>query len=333
MAKRKVLVCSYRLNLPDHPQLKKLQKAGLELAYNDLGRPYTRDELLAAIKGCFATIAGAERYDEGLLEAADQLELIARFGVGYDAVDVEAATRRGITLAMAFGTNHESVADLALSLMGALMSQLDRYSSRVKSGQWSAESHGSLFGATVGIIGLGRIGRAVARRCKGFDMRVIANDIKPDPDYAKAHGIELVDQETVFRQADIVTLHCSAGPSTKDLINAERLGWMKPGAFLVNTARGSMVDEPALVGALKSGRLAGAGLDVFKTEPLPKDAPIASAPNVICTPHAAGGNARAFELALELSVRHILAVAEGRRPDPECVVNPQAAQRRSQAAR
>ena len=333
MAQRKVLVCSYRLNLPDHPQLKKLQAAGLELAYNNLGRPYTRQELLAAIPGSFATIAGAERYDDELLGAADKLELIARFGVGYDTVDVDAATKRGITLAMAFGSNHESVADMALSLMGSLVSRVDHYTRLLKSGGWGAESQGTLYGATVGIIGLGRIGRAVARRCKGFDMRVLANDIKPDPDYARAHGIELVDKETIFRQSDIVSLHCSAGPETKDLINRSTLALMKPGAVLINTARGSMVDEPALIDALASGKLSGAGLDVFKTEPLAKDAPILKAPNLVCTPHAAGGNVRAFELGLELCVRHILAMADGRRPEPEFVVNPQAAHRRSQAAR
>ncbi len=327
MAKPRVLVCSYRLNLPDHPQLKKLQAAGLELAYNTLGRPYTREEFLAAIPSCFATIAGAERYDEALLAAADKLELIARFGVGYDTVDVDAATRRGVTLAMAFGTNHESVADLALALMSSVVCRLDSYSRLVKSGGWGAESHASMYGATVGIVGLGRIGRAVARRCQGFNMRVLANDIKPDPDYARAHGIELVDLATIFRESDIVTLHCSAGPATDDLINRERLALMKPGAFLINTARGSMVDEPALLDALQQGRLGGAGLDVFKVEPA-KGSAILSAPNIVCTPHAAGGNARSFELALELCARHILAMAEGRRPDPDCVVNPQAAQRR-----
>ncbi|MBI1777972.1 MAG: phosphoglycerate dehydrogenase [Proteobacteria bacterium] len=330
MAKRKVLVCSHRLNTPDHPQLKKLQAAGLELVYNTLGRLYTREEVLAAIPGCFATIAGGERYDEALLAAADQLELIARFGVGYDTVDVDAATRHGVTLAMAFGSNHESVADMALALMSSVLCRVETYSHLVKSGGWGSQAHASMFGATVGIVGLGRIGRAVARRCKGFDMRVLANDIKPDPDYALAHGIELVDLETIFRASDIVSLHCSAGPGTKDLVNRQRLALMKPGAFFINTARGSMVDEPALLEALSQGGLGGAGLDVFKTEP-PAGSPLLKTPNIVCSPHAAGGNARSFELALEICVRNILAVAEGRRPEPELVVNPQAKARKAAA--
>ena len=267
MPKPKVLVSPYRLNPPRHPALKRLEEAGLEAVYNPNGRNFTPDELAAALDGCIGTLAGAETYSEAVFRKAKDLKVIARMGVGWDAVDVDAATRHGVVLAMAFGTNHESVADLAFSLMGGLATRLFTYHPQIVGGGWQATTHDSLWRSTVGIIGLGRIGKAVARRCKGFEMRILANDIKPDAEFAAAHGIELVDKDTIFRESDIVTLHCSASAETRDLIDARTLGLMKPTAFLINAARGSMVDEAALAEALGAGRVAGAGLDVFKKEP------------------------------------------------------------------
>lgn len=326
MPKPKVLVAPYRLNGSNHPGLKRLEEAGFQPVFNPNGRNFTPEELAVALDGCIGTLAGAEKYIEPVFQQAKDLKIIARMGVGWDAVDVDAATRHGVVLAMAFGTNHESVADLAFSMMGALATRLFTYHPQVAGGGWQAQTHDSLWKSTVGIVGLGRIGKAMVRRCKAFDMRILANDIKPDADFAKANGVELADKDTIFRESDFVTLHCSANAETADLINARTLGLMKPTAYLVNAARGSMVDEAALTEALDSGRIAGAGLDVFKKEP-PVGSPLLKAKNAIFTPHAAGGNKRALDAALHLAIDNILAVAAGRRPSEELVVNPEVWQR------
>jgi len=326
MSKPKVLISPYRLNNSAHPELQRLKAAGLDLVFNPNGRNFTSDELAKALDGCIGTMAGAEKYIEPVFEAAKDLKVIARLGVGWDAVDVDAATSHGVVLAMAFGSNHESVADLAFSMMGALMTRLFTYQAQITGGGWQAQTHDSLWKSTIGIIGLGRIGKAVARRAKAFEMRILVDDIKPDHAFIKANGLELVDKDTIFRESDIVTLHCSANAETADLINARTLGLMKPSAFLINAARGSMVDEQALTDALDSGRIAGAGLDVFKKEP-PAGSPLIKAKNAIFTPHAAGGNKRAFDAAMAISVDNILAVAGGGRPREDLVVNPEVWQR------
>jgi len=324
--KPRVLVAPYRLNAARPAALQRLVAAGLEPVFNPMGRNFTPEELAQALDGCIATLAGAEKYVPAVFEAAGDLKVIARMGVGWDAVDVEAATSHGVVLAMAFGANHESVADLAFSHMGALMTRLFTYHPQIAGGGWQAQAHGSLWKSTIGIIGLGRIGKAVARRAKGFEMRILANDIAPDLAFAKANGIELADKDTIFRESDIVTLHCAAGPETRDLIDARTLGLMKPSAILINAARGSMVDEDALAEALTAGRIAGAGLDVFKNEP-PVGSPLLQAPNTVFTPHAAGGNARALDAALNIAIDNVLAVFGGGRPREDLVVNPEVWQR------
>lgn len=326
MPKPKVLIAPYRLLDSTHPELMRLTEAGLDLVFNPQGRNFTPEELAKALDGCIATMAGAERYIEPVFAAAKDLKVIARLGVGWDAVDVDAATRHGVVLAMAFGSNHESVADLAFSLMGALATRLFVYHPQIVGGGWQAQTHDSLWKSTLGIIGLGRIGKAVVRRAKAFEMRILVDDIKPDRAFIAANGLELSDKDTIFREADIVTLHCSANAETADLVDARTLGLMKPTAFLINTARGSMVDEAALAEALEAGRIAGAGLDVFKKEP-PVGSPLLKARNAIFTPHAAGGNRRAIDAALAISVDNILAVAKGGRPREDLVVNPEVWQR------
>ncbi|MBM3547840.1 MAG: hydroxyacid dehydrogenase [Alphaproteobacteria bacterium] len=326
MSKPKVLISPYRLLNSTHPELMRLKEAGLDLVFNPNGRNFTPEELARALHGCIGTMAGAEKYIEPVFEAAKDLKVIARLGVGWDAVDVDAATRYGVVLAMAFGSNHESVADLAFSLMGALATRLFTYHPQIAGGGWQAQTHDSLWKSTIGVIGLGRIGKAVVRRAKAFEMRVLVDDIKPDHEFIKANGLELVDKDTIFRESDIVTLHCSANAQTVDLINVRTLGLMKPTAYLINAARGSMVDEDALTEALDSGRIAGAGLDVFKKEP-PDGSPLLKAKNAIFTPHAAGGNKRAFDAALAISVDNILAIHKGGRPREDLVVNPEVWQR------
>ncbi|MEM7022082.1 MAG: NAD(P)-dependent oxidoreductase, partial [Pseudomonadota bacterium] len=177
----KVLVALPVVHDLQHAQIERLRAAGIEVTFNDLGRLYTEDELIAALSGVSATIAGTEPYTDRVFAAAPKLKAVARSGVGYDAIDVDAATRHQVAVAMGFGTNHDAVADFAFSLIAALASKLIPYHAMVAEGRWRRSAHMPLWRATVGILGLGRIGQAMARRCRGFNMRVLAYEVEPDP--------------------------------------------------------------------------------------------------------------------------------------------------------
>jgi phosphoglycerate dehydrogenase-like enzyme len=193
----------------------------------------------------------------------------------------------------------------------------------ITGGQWKTEFRPGLWRATVGIVGLGRIGQAVARRCRGFSMTILAYEPYPDRDFVREHGIELVSLEELLRRADLVTLHCPATPENRHLMNRERLALMKPTAHLVNTARGALVDEAALHEALATGRLAGAGLDVFEKEPL-FDSALFGLDNVVLSPHVAGIDETSEVAMADRAIDAILAVWRGEPPPRECVVNPEA---------
>ena len=230
--------------------------------------------------------------------------------MGFDAIDVPAATRHGVVVCTAVGANHEAVADYAVSLMCALQRGLLRNHRLITGGQWKTEFRPGLWRATVGIVGLGRIGQAVARRCRGFAMTILAYEPYPDRDFVREYGVELVSLEELLRRADLVTLHCPATPENRHLINHERLALMKPTAHLVNTARGSLVDEAALHEALATGRIAGAGLDVFEKEPL-FDSALFGLDNVVLSPHVAGIDETSEVAMADRAIDAILAVWRG----------------------
>jgi phosphoglycerate dehydrogenase-like enzyme len=229
---------------------------------------------------------------------------------------------------MGFGTNHNAVADFAFSLMAALASKLIPYHALVAEGRWQRSAHLPLWQATAGIIGLGRIGQALARRCRGFDMRVLAYDVLPDTGFARQHGVERVDLATLFEQADFVSVHAPHTAATDKIVSRERIALMKPTAFLVNTARGGLVDEAALAEALREGRIAGAGLDVFEVEPLPPGSPLRELPNVVMTPHCAGSSIDAIAAMADRCVDNVLALLQGRDPGADYLLNPEVIGRR-----
>jgi phosphoglycerate dehydrogenase-like enzyme len=320
---RRVLITVPHTYRREAPYLRRLEAAGLDVERR-VGRQgkLTEDELLAALPGVFATLASSEPYTARVFREAPDLRVVARWGVGYDAIDVGAATRHGVVVCTAVGANHEAVADYAVALMCALQRGLVRNHRLITSGAWKTEFRPGLWRATVGIVGLGRIGQAVARRCAGFAMRILAYEPYPDMAAVQALGVELVSLEELLRRADLVTLHCPATPENRHLIDAARLALMKPTAHLVNTARGSLVDESALHEALATGRLAGAGLDVFEKEPL-FDSPLFGLDNVILSPHVAGIDETSEVAMADRALDAILAVWRGEVPPRECVVNPE----------
>jgi len=324
MTARRVLVTVPHTYQRDAPYLRRIEAAGLDVERR-IGRcgKLTEDELLQALPGVFATLASSEPYTERVFRAAPDLRVVARWGVGFDAIDVEAATRHGVVVCTAVGANHEAVADYAVSLMCALQRGLLRNHRLITGGQWKTEFRPGLWRATVGIVGLGRIGQAVARRCRGFAMTILAYEPYPDRDFVREHGVELVSLEELLRRADLVTLHCPATAENRHLINRERLALMKPTAHLVNTARGALVDESALHEALATGRIAGAGLDVFEKEPL-FDSALFGLDNVVLSPHVAGIDETSEVAMANRAIDAILAVWRGEAPPGECVVNPEA---------
>lgn len=282
----------------------------------------TEAELLAQLPGCVASLAGSEPYTRKAIEvaAAAGLKVIARAGVGYDGIDVQAATDNNVLVTYAPGSNHEAVGEHALLLMLALSKALLMQHRETVAGRWPRVAQQPLRGRTLGIIGLGRTGKAVATRALAFGMTVIAADPYVDDTFAKAHGIRLTSQEDVFRTADIVTLHVPLTPETRNLVNAGTLSLMKPSAYLVNTARGEVVNEADLFAALSAKKIAAAGLDVFEHEPL-VGSPLQTLDNVILTAHTAGVDVRSREDMVNFAAQAIAKLFAGEWPT-EWIVNP-----------
>ncbi|MEX2140361.1 MAG: phosphoglycerate dehydrogenase [Pirellulales bacterium] len=297
-----------------------LEAAGFEVVYPTVHETYLdRPTLLANLRGIDAVIAGAERYDDEIF-AQSQLRVVARFGVGYDAVDVPTATRLNIPVTITPGTNEDSVAEQALALMFAVFRKVPERDRDVRSGTFRRSVGARLKGKTLGLLGLGRIGRALAWRAIGLGLNVIACDPCADAAFCDQQRIGRCDLEALFKAADIVSLHLPGTPETNKIINAQTLGLMKPSAVLINTARGVLVDETALAEALRGGTIAAAGLDVFQREPLPADNPLLALPNVVVSPHVAGWDYDSIAGMAELSARCVVDLYQGRWPEG-CVVN------------
>jgi phosphoglycerate dehydrogenase-like enzyme len=298
-----------------------LEKAGFELVYPGHTHQMNEEELLAALAGVSASLAGSEPYTARVLAAHPQLRVIARMGVGYDAVDVPAASARGIAVCIAPNTNQGSVAEQTFCLLLGLTRSLVPQHLGTKAGNWPRGTLLPLRTRTLGLLGLGRIGKAVATRALAFEMRVVAHDPYPDTAWAAKHGIPLLSVEQVLAESDFVSLHLPATEASTHLINKKTLALMKRTAFLINTARGAIVKEADLYEALKSGRIAGAGLDVFEEEP-PGKSPLFELDNVLLTPHAAGGDLRSRDDMAQSAAEAIVSLSRGEWP-AEKVVNPE----------
>jgi D-3-phosphoglycerate dehydrogenase len=272
-------------------------------------------ELLPMLADASGIALSGTPYKQTEMDASSVIQVVARIGVGYDAVEVPALTARRVPLMTAGTANSTSVAEQAFHLIIALAKRNAAMHALVRDGKW-LERHSALptelSGKTVLIVGFGRIGTRSARRCLAFDMQVLVYDPYVDPATICAAGCEPVaDLDAVLPSVDFVTIHCPKTPETVGMFNAARLALMKPGAILVNTARGGIIDEPALHAALTSGHLAGAGLDVFEAEPTPMDNPLLRLPNVISSPHMAGVTTEAVAAMAVATAENILSVLDG----------------------
>ncbi|MEK6238089.1 MAG: phosphoglycerate dehydrogenase [Planctomycetales bacterium] len=299
-----------------------LQNAGLEMVFPpDPDALMDRAKLIEAVRDVDAVVASVEPYDREFF-AAVKPRVVARVGVGYDTVDVDAASEAGVPVTIAPGTNEHSVAELATSLMLGVFRGFPWRDQKVRRGEWDRTPLPRLAGKTLGLLGFGRIGRAMVGRAQGLGLNVVAYDPYPNAEFAAEHGVELLSMDALLGVADVVSLHLPATEETTDVINAESLAKMKPGAVLINTSRGVLVDEDALADALRSGRLWAAGLDVFKTEPLPLDSPLLQFEQVLMTPHVGGLDHQSIIDMSTLAARCVADLFQGRWPD-ECVVNKQ----------
>ncbi len=268
--------------------------------------------------------------DREALALAKNLKVIALHTSGRDNIDLGAATERGVLVTTVKGVNAEQCADFALGLMLASVRQIVRGDRAIRAGSWARETSASfdVGGAVLGLVGLGRIGRAVIRRAAGFDMKLLINTRTPDLAFAERYGASFVSLSEVLERSDIVCLTASLTPETRGLIGVAELGRMKPNAFLINIARGELVDEAALYEALKARRIAGAGLDVFETEPL-YESPLFELDNVVLTPHQAGLTHSGKVGAAMWAAKNALEVLAGRCPAD--ALNPEALERRGRA--
>ena len=282
-----------------------------EVVYNPTGKPLTSAEVAQLLPGVDGYIAGLDAIDSRALQAADRLKVIARYGVGVDSVDLEAARKKGIVVTNTPGANSVSVAELALGLMLALARQIPEAVEAVHQGKWPRYSGVSLEGKMIGILGLGAIGKQLARRLGGFDCKIMAFDPFADTVFAKEHSIILASLEAVTEQSDFISLHLPLLAETRDIVNDAFLSRMKKGSFLINTSRGEVVDEGALLKALQSGHLKGAGLDAFTVEPPEAGNPLLALPQVIATPHLGAQTDGATSNMGWLAMKDCLAVLKG----------------------
>jgi phosphoglycerate dehydrogenase-like enzyme len=281
----------------------------------DLMGAASADELAAGLAGAWAVVAGSEPYTPAAFARFQSLRAVLRFGVGYDAVDVGAASERDVLVCVTPGANADAVADMALMLMLACIRGLPALERDVRGGAWRPSFPSrDLTAATVAIVGLGAVGRAVARRLRAFDCTLLAVEPAPDAAFAAEHGVELVALDDALARADVVTLHAALTPASHHLIGARELALLAPHAVLVNVSRGGLIDEPALIDALAGGRLAAAGLDVFETEPLPTASPLLALPGVIVSGHVASFTDLGMERTCDAIVGQLTALLRGERP-------------------
>jgi D-3-phosphoglycerate dehydrogenase len=310
---------------PDEAGLNKLRQGGWDVRVEPEGMRADEEGLVALLEGQDAVIAGGEPYTRRVLERSPRLKHIARWGVGFDRVDVPAATDLGVLVTTTQGANDWGVADHAMALILGLAHLLVANDREVRAGRWPRPIGADVWRRTLGLVGLGRIGKGVAQRARGFEMTVVACEPSPDHAFVERHGIELIALEEVLRRSDFVSLHLPGGAETHHIIDAERLALMKPTAYLVNTARGTLIDEDALYAALNAGRLAGAGLDVREAEP-PHDTRFNELPNVILTSHIAGVTDGTVAAMNDMAVESIF---QGMRGEvPHGLLNPEAWERR-----
>ena len=300
--------------MSDSPALMRLRNApGIDVELMT-SRPTDEVDLARRIAGAHTAISirATSRFTRDVLVSSPELKHVAVWGTGTDNVDLDAARRQSIAVTNTPGTATEAVAEHALALLLALAKRVPELDVRVRAGEWPRGMLMQVVGKTIGIVGTGSIGARMAALARGIGMRVIAWTLHPDEARAFELGVRYVDLETLLREADVVSVHLRLSEETRGLIGTNELSLMKPTALLVNTARGPLVDQTALVEALRNQAIGGAALDAFEEEPVPRDSQLLTLPNVILSPHTAGTTAEALANGLNMAVDNVLGFVAGR---------------------
>jgi phosphoglycerate dehydrogenase-like enzyme len=300
-----ILITPRSLTAAGHPALARLQDAGYELVFTTPGQQPTPAELLQVLPGCVGYLAGVEEVDAQVMEAAPGLRVISRNGVGTNNLDLAAARRLGITVCTTPGANARGVAELAMAHLLALARWVPFSDHALKAGGWQRRKGMEVHGKTLGLIGCGHVGRLVARFALGMDMTVLAYDVMPDATFAPSPEFRFMPLADVLCQSDVISLHCPALGDGRALLDAAALATMKQGVFLINTARAELIDPAALTAALHSGQVAGAAMDVFRSEP-PTGDPLVASDRVVATPHIGGFTEQSVDRAVDMAVDNLL---------------------------
>ncbi|WP_410657665.1 phosphoglycerate dehydrogenase [Amycolatopsis sp. lyj-112] len=299
-----------------------LSDAGFDTVFaSPARREATGRSLTDVVRDADGIVAGTDAFTGDVIEAAARLKVFGRCGVGYDNIDLDAATRRGVAVTYTPGANRRSVAEHVLALMLNCARLIPQNIASVRAGAWEQRSGRELEDSTLGLIGLGSIGKTVARLALALGMRVLAHDPRLDHDFLAETGVEAGTFDEVLAEADFLSLHIFLDDSTRHLIDASALRKVKPGAFLINTARGEVVDEEALADALENGALAGAALDVLTEEPLPIDSRLRRLDNLVVTAHIGAATEQARSRSSLMAARQVIDTLQGRTPGN--LVNPE----------
>lgn len=322
-----ILLTARALSEVGAPAIDLLTAAGCVLRHSPKKGPLSAAELLAQLEGIDAVLCSPDKFTAEVFAspAAANLRIVSRWGVGYDSIDTAAATAAGVIVAYTPGMLNDAVADYAFALLLGIARRLHDGHRTLNEGLWTAGWGHDVSKKTLGIIGCGRIGQAMARRATGFEMRVLGHDIARNPD-AERLGVHFVSLDELLENSDFVSLHAALTPETRGIIGEAQLKKMKRSAYLINTARGAHIDEPALARALHDGTIAGAALDTFTTEPLPAEHPFRGAPNLLMTPHQAGFSRGTGEAVSREAAQAIVEILNNRRPkhvvDPSVYSSP-----------
>lgn len=311
LAGKRVVIAARSFASTDPAPREALQRAGVTVVQP--GTPPRGPELAAILEDADGLIVGSIPLTHDHFAVAPRLRVVAMHGVGVDHIDLRAAATHGVVVTNAPGSNDGAVADLAVGLMLACLRQIPAADRAAHEGAWNGMVGEELAGKRVGILGWGRIGRNVARRLAGFDVSFLVHDPFVDAEAVVASGAQPLALDDLLAQADIVSLHLPLTPETHNLLDATRLAQMKPGAYLINTARGGIVDETALLGLLQTGHLRGAGLDCFAVEP-PIGNPLLALPNVVVTPHIGAQTREAIARMGAIAAENVLRVLGGEEP-------------------
>lgn len=290
-----------------------LAEAGVEIIKADMKVEMSEERLVELLNGVDGAVIGVVPMTAWVMERSPQLKVISMHGVGFDHVDLQAASRLGIVVSNCPGTNDQAVADLAIGLMIAAARQIPHSEQSLRRQEWGRHNGSELWKKTLGLVGFGRIGRGVAKRALGFDMDVLVYDPYIQPDQVDLPGVRLSPLEEVIRSADFLSLHAALTEETRAMIGEAQLRAMKPTAYLINTARGGLIDEAALYKALVEKQIAGAALDVFVEEP-PLGSPLLNLENLVVTPHIGAHTQEAIERMGVMAAQNVVLTLQGGQP-------------------